>query len=209
MVKEFKQYLVQLAKNQNELLELIKKIEINSDQAYEDISEKLSHTLSTSISMMHLAESNNIKFAESLADLKGIRSLTVGDGDEFFSPIQEIMFARIFELIALCNDISVTTIKDDFMVFAFHEIGILRLQEEEQDRNKKEEIFIKCFHYLDDKYKLNTEAAMYILSYFDMYLIFTTTKNHQRQNGVHSIVKQLIFTLTKNSASFNETVPNI
>jgi len=203
-----KNYLAQIAKNQNELLKILKNIEKNNKEEYEDIGDKLAHILSTSISMMQLSEQNINEMSDTIARMRGIQNLTSGNINDFFSPIQEIMFNRIFEIISMEKDISITNIKNDFLIYTTKEIGILRIQEEEQDRKIKEIFFIKCFHYFNNTYALTLPTSLFILSYFDMYLIFTTTKNYQRTNGLISIIHQLYHT-TQKFSTFDETIPKI
>ena len=135
--------LLMISKNQNSLLEIINKYTSDSFELQSGINEKLSDSVATSVSMLHMTEKNIEQVSNVITNMKGIQNLTSTVEGDIFSPIQDTIFNKIFQIIELETDFSIDIIKNDFIIHSFKNFGVMMLMENVDDRKIKEEYFFE------------------------------------------------------------------
>lgn len=199
--------LMQIVQRQNALLINLQKFINTTSDEHSALVDQLADIMGTSVAMLHLTEEGVGNLAETISDLKGLRGFTKTDDLSFFSPIQNIMFKRIFEIIALEKDMSIESVRNGLLIHCSKEIGFLSTIEKERDRKVKEEYLEICFYYFTNSYDLTVRTSMLILAYLDLYLIFTTSVNNTRVNGLFTKIRQIYFSKAEPIIKFNDIIP--
>lgn len=199
--------LMQIVQRQNALLINLQKFINTTSDEHSALVDQLADIMGTSVAMLHLTEEGVGNLAETISDLKGLKDFTKTDDLSFFSPIQNIIFKRIFEIIALEKDMSIESVRNGLLIYCSKEIGFLSTIEEERDRKVKERYLEVCFYYFINCYDLTVKTSMLILAYLDSYLIFTTSVNNTRVNGLFTMIRQIYFSKAEPIIKFNDIIP--